>query len=91
MTSVILQLLEAEGRGAYLHGKLCFPEWAPEVRGRVQDRFMTALRESAQLPDGYCTDRTPTAAVRHPSHPEPTPKSQAPETSDLPSRIMNHA
>ena len=66
MTSVILQLLEAEGRGAYLHGKLCFPEWAPEVRGRVQDRFMTALRESAQLPDGYCTDRTPTAAVRHP-------------------------
>jgi len=42
MVSVILELLEAEGQGSYLHGKLCFPEWAPEVRKRVQNRFAFA-------------------------------------------------
>ena len=44
MTSVILELLERAGEGSYLHGKLCFPEWAPEVRGRVQSKFMSASR-----------------------------------------------
>ena len=43
MKSVILGLLEAHGRGTYLHGKLCFPGWAPEVRERVQSRFTSAL------------------------------------------------
>lgn len=43
MTSVILELLEAEGRGTYLHGKLCFPEWAPELRGRVRSRLASTL------------------------------------------------
>jgi hypothetical protein len=46
MTSVILELLEAEGQGTYLHGKLCFPEWAPEVRERVRKQFASALRAS---------------------------------------------
>jgi len=43
MASVILELLEAEGRGTYLHGKLCFPEWAPEVRERVRNRFASGI------------------------------------------------
>ena len=44
MTSVIMELLERVGKGSYLRGKLCFPEWAPEVRGRVQSKFMSASR-----------------------------------------------
>jgi hypothetical protein len=46
MASVILESLEAEGRGTYLHGKLCFPEWAPEVRERVRNRFASAFGTS---------------------------------------------
>ena len=42
MTSVILELLEGAGEGSYLHGKLCFPEWAPEVRERVRRKFAFA-------------------------------------------------
>ena len=49
MTSVILELLETAGEGSYLHGKLCFPEWAPEVRRRVQSKFVSALRASAPV------------------------------------------
>ena len=57
MTSVILQLLEAEGRGTYLHGELCFPEWAPEVRKRVRDGISSALRTSIPiLLDNDCAD-----------------------------------
>jgi hypothetical protein len=49
MVSVILELLEAEGRGRYLHGKLCFPEWAPEVRERVRSRFASAFGTSTPI------------------------------------------
>jgi len=57
MASVILQLLQAEGRGTYLHGKLCFPEWAPEVRERVQNRFSSALRTSIPILDDDCANQ----------------------------------
>ena len=50
MTSVILELLETEGEGSYLHGKLCFPEWAPEVRERVRSKFVASSRASAPVP-----------------------------------------
>jgi len=57
MASVILQLLQAEGRGTYLHGKLCFPEWAPEVRERVRNKVSSALRTSIPIPlDDDCAD-----------------------------------
>jgi len=49
MASVILESLEAEGRGTYLHGKLCFPEWAPEVRERVRKRFAYAFGTSTLI------------------------------------------
>jgi hypothetical protein len=49
MASVVLELLEAEGRGTYLHGKLCFPEWAPEVRERVRNGFASALYASTSI------------------------------------------
>jgi len=49
MASVILESLEAKGRGTYLHGKLCFPEWAPEVRERVRNRFASAFGTSALI------------------------------------------
>ena len=49
MTSIILELLEMEGQGTYLHGKLCFPEWAPEVRERVQSKFVSTLCASAPV------------------------------------------
>ena len=75
MASVILELLEAEGRGTYLHGKLCFPEWAPEVRERVRNRFASAFAYVSSKPAGshrYCADGAVTAADRHPSRPEST-------------------
>jgi hypothetical protein len=49
MVSVVLELLEAEGRGTYLHGKLCFPEWAPEARERVRNKFASALCASTSI------------------------------------------
>ena len=49
MTSVILELLEMEGEGSYLHGKLCFPEWAPEVRERVRSKFVSSSCASAPV------------------------------------------
>ena len=49
MTSVILELLEKEGEGSYLHGELCFPEWVPEVRERVRRKFVSSPCTSAPL------------------------------------------
>ena len=87
MSSVILELLESEGRGTYLQGKLCFPEWAPGVRERVRNGFVSALR--ASVPNLLMTivlmGRT-TAADRHPAYPEST-ASQVDETDDLASRV----
>jgi len=48
MASVILESLQAEGRGTYLHGRLCFPEWAPEVRERVRNRFASGFVTAPQ-------------------------------------------
>jgi len=88
MSSVILELLESEGRGTYLHGKLCFPEWAPEVRERVRNGFVSASGASVPnlLMTIVLTGRT-TAADRHPAYPESTAASQIHETDDLASRV----
>lgn len=48
MTSVILEMLETEGRGSYAQGKLCYPEWAPEVRERVRNTLRATSRTSMQ-------------------------------------------
>jgi hypothetical protein len=69
MASVILELLEAEGQGMYLHGKLCFPEWAPEVRERVRNTFASALCASTlifielRLSKVICCSRSPAFVV----------------------------
>ena len=88
MSSVILELLESEGRGVYLHGKLCFPEWAPQVRERVRNRFVSALRASVPnlLKTIVLTGRT-TAIDRHPAYPESTAASQVDKTDNLASRV----
>jgi len=88
MSSVILELLESEGRGTYLHGKLSFPEWAPEVRERVRNRFVSALRASIPnlLKTIVLTGRI-TAVDRHRACPESTAASQVQETDDLASRV----
>ena len=88
MSSVILELLESEGRGTYLHGKLCFPEWAPEVRERVRNGFVSALCASVPnlLKTIVLTGRT-TAVGRHPTPPESTAASQVHEDDDLASRV----
>lgn len=39
MTSVVLEMLEIEGSGTYIHGRRCLPGWAPELRDRVQNIF----------------------------------------------------
>jgi len=80
--------LESEGRGTYLQGKLCFPEWAPEVRERVRNGFISALRASVPnlLKMLVLTGRT-TAVDRHPAYPESTAAPQVDETDDLASRV----
>ena len=90
MASVILELLESEGRGTYLHGKLCFPEWAPEVRGRVRDGFVSALRASVpNLRVAIVLTGQITAVDLHPAaaYPESTAVSQVHENDDLASRV----
>jgi len=88
MSSVILELLESEGRGVYLHGKLCFPEWAPQVRERVRNRFVSALRASVPnlLKTIVLMGRT-TAIDRYPAYPESTAASQVDKTDNLASRV----
>ena len=88
MSSVILELLESEGRGAYLVGKLCFPEWAPEVRERVRNGFVSAL--CASVPNvlkAIVLMGQNTAVDRHTAHPESTAASPVHETDDLASRV----
>jgi hypothetical protein len=77
MSSVILESLESQGRGTYVHGKLCFPEWAPEVRERVRNGFVSVLRASALnlLKMIVLTGRT-TAVDRRPAYPESSAASQ---------------
>lgn len=48
MTSVILEMLEREGRGSYIQGRLCYPEWAPEVRERVRNTLRATLCTSTK-------------------------------------------
>jgi hypothetical protein len=90
MSSVILESLESEGRGMYVHGKLCFPEWAPEVRERVRNGFVSALCASVApvpklLKTIVLTGRT-TAVDRRPAYPESSAASQV-ETDDLAPRV----
>jgi hypothetical protein len=87
MSSVILELLESEGRGTYVTGKLCFPEWAPEVRERVRDGFVSTLCASVPnlLKAIVLTGRN--TAVEHPAYPESTAASQVHETDDLAPRV----
>jgi hypothetical protein len=77
MSSIILESLESEGRGTYVQGKLCFPEWAPEVRKRVRNGFVSALRASVPnlLKMIVLTGRT-TAVDRRPAYPESSAASQ---------------
>lgn len=84
MASVILELLETEGRGTYRHGKLCFPEWAPEVRERVRDRFASALCASIRILLNCNFAEGPVAAILQ--RPGPTAELRVPETGDLASR-----
>jgi len=89
MASVILELLEAEGRGTYQHGKLCFPEWAPEVRKRVRNKFASALASRTSVPillDDDCATRG-TAADQQSSHSESTIISRVSEADELASHI----
>ena len=87
MTSVVLELLEAEGRGTFLHGKLCFPEWAREARERVRDKFASALCTPASTPpDGNYA--APATAIDRQSHPQSTSNLQVPETEDLTSQLV---
>jgi len=80
MTSVILELLETEGRGTYLCGKLCFPEWAPEVRESIRNGFACA---SAPIPldDEYAATVQDTAVDQR-SYPESTTSSQVSEADN---------
>ena len=91
MTSVILELLEMEGEGSYLHGKLCFPEWAPEVRERVRSKFVSSSCASA--PSGYVPIKllmdSIAAIPRRPLQPNMITESQALETDELAHRIGN--
>jgi hypothetical protein len=88
MTSVILELLEAEGQGTYLHGRLCFPEWAPEVRKRVRDEFasVSCTSRSVQLIVSVPTGSV-VAVPRHSLRADSLPKSQTIEMDGLASRI----
>ena len=88
MSSVILDLLQSEGRGTYLQGKLRFPEWAPEVRERVRNEFVSALRASVPnlLMTIVLTGWT-TVVDWHPPYPESPAASQVHEPDDLASRV----
>src|SRR3984885_14570918 len=50
MASIILELLQAEGRGTYIYGKLCSPDWAPELRERVWNRYTSAFSPAVSNP-----------------------------------------
>jgi hypothetical protein len=82
MASVILELLEAEGQGTYLHGKLCFPEWAPEVRERVRNRFASALCASVPISvNCNCTEALDIAILEYSSPPSSTTEPEVPEVA----------
>ena len=88
MTSVILELLEAEGQGTYLHGTLCFPEWAPEVRKRVRGKFASASCTLSAVQLIVSALKGSVVAVpRHSLRADSLPKSQTIEMDGLASRI----
>jgi len=89
MTSVILELSKTEGRGTFVCGKICFPEWAPEVRQRIRNRFASALRALVPiaLGDDCAVTGHDTTDDQQSSCPDPTTPLQVSEADDLVSRI----